>query len=226
MFGFFFVDTQVAEELRKLVTKGTNDVRVLDMCCGVGMSTRALRKAFPDAEAVIGLDTSPQMVAMANFLTTHLSIVQPWLQQIKKRFYVTKKLLGEQGGKVNALTRSFFRGLQFKKANAQDTHLPDESFDLVTVMYALHEAPMKGREQIIKEARRVLAPGGILAIVDLTSDYEPSPNMLAGEPYVIEYQQNMSNQLRRIKGFLQPEYKTLVPGHVGMWTLRRSPNAV
>lgn len=201
-------------------------MRVLDMCCGVGMSTRALCKAFPDAQTVIGLDTSSHMVAMANFLTNHLSIVRPWFQQIKRRFYVTTRLLGEQRGKVNALTRSFFLGLQFKKANAQDTHLPDESFDLVTVMYAFHEAPMKGREHIIKEARRLLAPGGILAIVDIASDYEPSPNMLAGEPYVIEYQQNMSNQLRRMKGFLHPEYKTLVPGHVGMWTLRRSPNAV
>ena len=190
------------------------------------MSTRALRKAFPDAQAVIGLDTSPQMVAMANFLTKHLAVVMPLLQEIKKRFQTTEILLNERRGKLNAATRCFFRGLQFKKANAQDTHLPDESFDLVTVMYAFHEAPMKGREQIIKEARRLLAPGGVLAIVDITADYEPSPKMLAGEPYVIEYQQNMSRQLRNMKGFLNPEYKILVPGHVGMWTLRRSPNAV
>jgi ubiquinone/menaquinone biosynthesis C-methylase UbiE len=196
------------------------------MCCGVGMSTRALRTAFPDAKAVIGLDTSPQMVAMANFLTKHLAIVLPAFEQFKKRFSIGVSLLEEQRGKWKACTGRVFRRIAFKKANAENTKLPDESFDLVTVMYAFHEAPKHGRERIVKEARRLLAPGGILAIIDISSDYQPSPNMLAGEPYVIEYQQNMSKQLRSIKGFLLPEYKTLVPGHVGMWTLRRSPNAV
>lgn len=190
------------------------------------MSTRALREGFPDAKAVIGLDTSPQMVAMANFLTKHLSIVLPWFQDVKKRFATGVTLLEEQRGKLRAKTGCIFRGVHFKKGNAEKTELPDQSFDVITVMYAFHEAPKKGREQIIKEARRLLAPGGVLAIVDISADYEPSPNMLAGEPYVIEYQQNMSTQLRRMKGFLRPSYKTLVPGHVGMWTLKRSRNAV
>ena len=217
---------QIAQELRGLLHKSSSEVRVLDLCCGVGMSTRALSKAFPDAQEVMGLDTSPQMVAMANFLTDHLAIVRPWLEEFKRRFHVTGRLLDEQRNKLNVFKRFFFRGLHFKKGNAQDTHLPNGSFDLVTVMYAFHEAPMKGREQILKEARRLLAPGGILAIVDLSSDYQPSPHMLAGEPFVIEYQKNMSNQLRHMKGFLHPQYKTLVPGHLGMWTLRRSPSAV
>ena len=191
------------------------------------MSTRALRKAFPEAQEVMGLDTSPQMVAMANFLTNHLAIVRPLLEQIKRRFKITGRLLDEQRGKLNSFTRYYFRrGLHFKKANAQDTQLPDESFDLITIMYAFHEVPKKGREQIIKEARRLLAPGGLLAIVDISSDYQPSPHMLAGEPYVIEYQQNICTQLRHMKGFLHPHYKTIVPGHLGMWTLRRSHNAV
>lgn len=196
------------------------------MCCGVGMSTRALRTAFPDAQAVIGLDTSPQMVAMANFMTKHLAIVLPVLQQIQKRFSIGMSLLEEQKGKWKTCTGRVLRRIAFKKANAESTKLPDKSFDLVTVMYAFHEAPKMGRERIVKEARRLLAPGGILAIIDISSDYTPSPSMLAGEPYVIEYQQNMNKQLRTMKGFLLPEYKTVVPGHVGMWTLRRSYNAV
>ena len=37
--------------------------RVVDLCCGVGFSTRALRDAFPQPETtVIGVDTSPEMV--------------------------------------------------------------------------------------------------------------------------------------------------------------------
>lgn len=30
---------------------------MVDLCCGVGISTRALRDAFPEAETVVGIDT-------------------------------------------------------------------------------------------------------------------------------------------------------------------------
>ncbi len=38
--------------------------RLLDLCCGTGASTEALRAAFPDA-AIVGLDASPEMLAVA-----------------------------------------------------------------------------------------------------------------------------------------------------------------
>ena len=89
-------------------------------------------------------------------------------------------------------------------------------------MYAFHEVPKEGRDKILEEARRILKPGGTLAVVDISSDYTPSVSMLAGEPYVIEYQKNIHNQIQRFKGFLRPRYETLVPGHVGMWLLERA----
>lgn len=42
---------------------------------------------------------------------------------------------------------------------------------------------MSGRQRILQEARRLLSPGGVLAVIDIATDYEPSPSMLAGEPY-------------------------------------------
>lgn len=36
--------------------------RIVDLCCGVGFSTRALREAFSSRCTVIGIDTSPEMV--------------------------------------------------------------------------------------------------------------------------------------------------------------------
>lgn len=39
-------------ELRTLVNK--SNARVADLCCGVGMSTRALEAGFHDAEFVVG----------------------------------------------------------------------------------------------------------------------------------------------------------------------------
>ena len=213
--------------MRDVVKK--QQARILDMCCGVGMSTRALHQAFPDAKQIMGLDTSPQMVAMANFVTNHLQTMAPFFRVVKEAivsFYTKLREHGKKWEEKAAENRANFKGIKFFKGNAEDTKLPSTSFDLITVMYAFHEAPHKGRAEIIQEARRLLSPGGVLAVVDITTDYEPSPAMLAGEPYVLEYQQNIHRQLRNMKGFKFSEYRTLVPGHVGMWILRRMANPV
>jgi ubiquinone/menaquinone biosynthesis C-methylase UbiE len=107
-------------------------------------------------------------------------------------------------------------------ANAEQTELPGQSFDLVTIMYAFHEAPKEGRDRILQEAYRVLQPGGTLAVVDISTDYTPSDTMLAGEPYVLEYQKNIHRQLKSMRGFSKVKYQDIVPNHVGMWILKRS----
>ena len=207
-------------ELSKTVKKGK--ARVADLCCGVGISTRALNNAFPDAD-VTGVDTSPEMVAMAVFLAKHLKTGKSLLMNNATK---ACKAVKKQGSKIKSAVESngncLMGQLSFKKANAEDTRLPGRSFDLVTVMYAFHEAPAQGRDKIIKEARRLLQPGGTLAVVDISADYTPSKSMLAGEPYVKEYQQNIHRQLKKFKGFARSKYKIVVPGHVGMWTLKRS----
>ena len=102
---------------------------------------------------------------------------------------------------------------------SEDTKLPHVSFDLVTIMYGFHEVPTEGRARIIDEARRLLRKGGYLAIVDICPTYEPSPHMLAGEPFVIEYQQTIDNQLADFPGFKLSKRKVVVPGHVNLWLL-------
>merc|ERR1711920_366610 len=102
----------------------------------------------------------------------------------------------------------------FKIANAERTNLSSGSFDLVTIMYAFHEAPFVGRYRILREARRLLSPGSTLAVVDISPAYEPSPTMLAGEPYVIEYKKNIQEQLKAIQGFTDCKYTEIVKGHV------------
>lgn len=173
---------------------------------------------------VVGIDTSAEMIAMAYFLDHHLAVFRPVLSLLSYKVSTGYTTLKEQGQKIKKAAGSFLN-VKFIKANAEDTRLPDRSFDLVTVMYAFHEAPKPGRERILAEARRLLQPGGVLAVIDISTDYEPSESMLKGEPYVLEYQKNIHNQLRSIKGFLRPQYKAVVPGHVGMWLMKRSPNA-
>lgn len=218
---------QVAEELYGIV--GKTKARVLDLCCGVGISTRALSNAFHDAETVMGLDTSAEMVAMADFLTRHLGVVKPFMSRVvATKLSTGYSVIKEQGNKIKKAAQSRFPrvGARFAQANAENTHLPDQSFDLVTVMYAFHEAPEQGRERILEEARRLLQPDGMLAIVDISTEYTPSETMIKGEPYVVEYQLNINRQLESLKGFASAEYKTLVAGHVGMWVLKRAPYAI
>jgi ubiquinone/menaquinone biosynthesis C-methylase UbiE len=221
MLLLFVFLSQVAIELFKNVRKGK--ARVVDLCCGVGISTRALCEAFPEAEAVVGVDTSAQMVAMARFLTNHLSFFKPviakWGAAVSEGYYTVLK---GKGTTINQATRS---AVTYARVNAEDTKLPGKSFDLVTVMYAFHEVPMKGRQKILSEARRLLHAGGTLAVIDISTDYKPSDSMLLGEPYVLEYQSNIQSQLTNLQGFFRPEYKVLVPGHVSMWLLTRAPSA-
>jgi ubiquinone/menaquinone biosynthesis C-methylase UbiE len=187
-------------------TVGKSKAKVIDLCCGVGMSTRALHEAFPDAETIVGIDTSPQMIAMAKFLDWHIHFFMPLLALLSERV----------SNVVTAASNVFDRG------NAEETGQPDKHFDLVTIMYAFHEVPRKGRDRILAEAHRLLKPGGTLAVVDITSDYIPSKSMLLGEPYVMDYQKEIHNQIQQFRGFIRPRYEPVLPGHVGMWLLQRA----
>ena len=51
-------------------------------------------------------------------------------------------------------------------ANAEDTGMPDNSFDVVTLQFVIHELPRQATIKIFQEARRLLRSGGCLAIVD------------------------------------------------------------
>lgn len=148
-------------------------------------------------------------VAMANFLTEHLQMFLPLYESLKRKGYAIKRAAKH-------------KAIKFLHGNAESTSLPDKSFDLVTVMWAFHEAPSTGRDKILKEARRLLSPGGVLAVIDISADYEPSKTMLQGEPYVQEYQQNINRQLQSIGGFKKPQFRSIVDNHLSMWTLTRS----
>ncbi len=49
---------------------------------------------------------------------------------------------------------------------AEDTHFPDNSFDLVTLQLVLHELPREATQAIFQEILRILRPGGVIGIID------------------------------------------------------------
>jgi SAM-dependent methyltransferase len=55
---------------------------------------------------------------------------------------------------------------QWIHAQAEDTKLPDNSFDVVALQFVTHELPAFASKAIFAEALRLLRPGGAIALVD------------------------------------------------------------
>ncbi len=51
-------------------------------------------------------------------------------------------------------------------AAAEATGLPEASFDLITLQFVCHELPSQATHAVLREAWRLLRPGGVLALVD------------------------------------------------------------
>ncbi|PSC69467.1 methyltransferase type 11 [Micractinium conductrix] len=115
---------------------------ILDVGASTGLSSLALLKAFPDA-AVTGVDLSPYMLAIGSHLQR---------QRAQQR---------AAAGDASP------ERLRFLHAAAEDTRLPDQSFDLVSIMLVCHELPAAASAAIFKEAYRLLRPGGALAVMEM-----------------------------------------------------------
>ena len=88
---------------------------------------------------------------------------------------------------TNTGSLDFCNDVTYKRHNAEATGLAGGKADVVSVFFLLHEAPAAARRQILREGFRLLAPGGTLALCDIHPEYNPSPIMLSGEPYLNGY---------------------------------------
>lgn len=95
----------------------------------------------------------------------------------------------------------------FMHANIENVPLPNESFDMISIQFVLHEVPYENCLNILNEAYRLLKQDGVLCIMDL------NPNILrerfqtnqfrvwafeVTEPHIYEYyQQNMVQSLEQ-----------------------------
>lgn len=120
---------------------------VLDVGCSVGVSTRFLAEAFPDAHTVTGLDLSPYFLSVA-------------------------ELRREQGATAYSSQGtsdggpSSYEKVKYVQGNAECTAFPSESFDVISCQFIMHELPPEPTRQIAKECMRLLRPGGVIFIVD------------------------------------------------------------
>ncbi|XP_062150461.1 uncharacterized protein LOC133859155 isoform X2 [Alnus glutinosa] len=109
-------------------------------------------------------------------------------------------------------------------ANGEDTYLPSNSFDILSIAYVLHECPERAIVNLVKEAFRLLRPGGTVSVTDNSPKskilQELSPVlftlMKSTEPFLDEYYLTDLEGTMREAGFVNirtiltdPRHRTL-----------------
>ncbi len=119
--------------------KGTE--QVLDVGCGNGLVLLAAAKHLADGEGrAIGIDIWNQMAGRQN-------------AEILRR---------------NAEIERVANRIEVQEADARQMPFGNSSFDVVLASLSLHHAGGKrGIEQVVKEMKRVLKPGGVILLYDL-----------------------------------------------------------
>lgn len=162
---------------------------IVDVGCSVGMSSFALKAAYPQAQ-ITGVDLSPYFLTIAQYQTQ------------------TK-----QPENANHFT--------WLHAAGESTGLPGASFDLVSAFLIFHELPQTAAVAVLQEARRLLRPGGHLAMMDMnprSEIYAKMPPYIltllkSTEPYLDEYFALDLEQAIYDAGFHPPKIVCNSPRH-------------
>ena len=112
------------------------------------------------------------------------------------------------------LAESRGKRVRFLQRYAEQTRIADSSVDLVVAVWLFHEIPRKAREATVREALRILRPGGVFAIMesppfrDLRENYSPLSAFLLDstgrrmcDPYIPEFFQSDRVELFERGGF-------------------------
>ncbi|MBE9177918.1 class I SAM-dependent methyltransferase [Oculatella sp. LEGE 06141] len=170
---------------------------ILDIGCSVGMSTFSLHTTYPEAQ-ITGVDLSPYFLAIAQYRSQQRSSLPSAMSYASTAHAPT-----------------------WIHAAAEQTGLPEASFDLVSAFLVFHELPQTAAIAILQEARRVLRPGGCFAMMDMNPKSEIYAKMppyiltllKSTEPYLDEYFGLELEQAIYEAGFTQPTAICNSPRH-------------
>lgn len=168
--------------------------QIIDLGCGAGMSSFALQETFPNAQ-ITGIDLSAYFLTVAQY-----------------RQQQTAQL---------PTPHSPLPPIRWLHAAAEATGLPAGSADLVSVCLVFHELPQSAALAIIREARRLLRPGGHFALMDMNPKSEVYAQMppyiltllKSTEPYLDQYFSLDVEQALVEAGFAAPSITFNSPRH-------------
>ncbi len=111
--------------------------------------------------------------------------------------------------------------VHFSQQNAESLSYPDGYFDLIVSSFFFHELPVAVSRRILKECHRLLAPGGIMAHMELPSHADCSPwenfawdwdAKYNNEPYYMQFRSQDFCALMEEAGFHREDsFTTVVP---------------
>ncbi|HIK44722.1 MAG TPA: methyltransferase domain-containing protein [Leptolyngbyaceae cyanobacterium M65_K2018_010] len=156
---------------------------IVDLGCGVGMSTETLQALYPQAQ-ITGVDLSPYFLAVAQYR-----------QQENAQGGHSQPLEEAQSHDSANAPDPTNPAITWHHAAAENTGLPSGAYDLVSACLVFHELPQSAAQAVIHEAHRLLRPGGHLAIMDMNPQsevYKTMPPFVftllkSTEPYLDEY---------------------------------------
>ena len=91
---------------------------------------------------------------------------------------------------AHARARSIGAAVDFRQMNAVELQFPDNSFDVVFSSMFLHEIPKKEIPRILKEAHRVLRPGGLMLHMELP----PDDQLSAWDSFYLDWDGHYNNE--------------------------------
>jgi ubiquinone/menaquinone biosynthesis C-methylase UbiE len=118
------------------------------------------------------------------------------------------------------------RAIHFEQMNAEALDYPDASFDVVFSSMFLHEVPRKGIEKLLREAHRVLRPGGLMIHMELPPNSQLSPyeafyldwdSAYNNEPFYKPFRDLKPEDIVRRAGFAPSKYVQFVVPSIGWY---------
>ena len=185
--------TQLIAAMDELRVDHRSIKKVLDLAAATGLSSLELLSAFPGCH-VTALDLSPFFIAVGKHL---------------------------QNKRMSS--SSFEEPITFVHGLAEDTNLPSNSQDLVSICLVLHECPKETSRSIFMEAFRVLCPGGVLSIMEMDPQTPAFSRILSNpfayaafkstEPHLVDYISLPLMDALKEAGFNSPLQKQATPRH-------------
>jgi trans-aconitate methyltransferase len=112
-------------------------------------------------------------------------------------------------------------GQQFAVLNGVDAKSAYADIDVVVACMLMHELPRAAHVDLLRALLAVLKDAGQLWIVDIDPAYTPSPAMLLGEPYLLEYQETFGDTAADLAAEVGRivRIETMVEGHVRKYVI-------